>query len=196
MRRPRRFITPTCSFPPQGQALNHRKLKPTGAERLVWGDAQCDFFPVMDTPWGKIGSLICWESYMPLARAALYEKGITIYISPNTNDNPEWQHTIRHIAIEGALLLYQRRSCASASSDYPANEAAARTKLPACPGIACRGGSCVIDPFGHDASETVWDEEAIIYADLDMQKVPASRMEFDGCGHYARPDVLQLNVKE
>ena len=88
---------------PEGQALNHRKLKPTGAERLVWGDAQQDFFPVMDTPWGRIGSLICWESYMPLARAALYEKGITIYISPNTNDNPEWQHTITPLSIERLL---------------------------------------------------------------------------------------------
>ena len=179
---------------PQGQALNHRKLKPTGAERLVWGDAQCDFFPVMDTPWGKIGSLICWESYMPLARAALYEKGITIYISPNTNDNPEWQHTIRHIAIE-SHCYFINADLFFRCSDYPETSSGA-DEIARLPGIACRGGSCVSDPFGHEASETVWDEEAIIYADLDMQKVPASRMEFDGCGHYARPDVLQLNVKE
>lgn len=86
---------------PQGEALNHRKLKPTGSERVVWGDGNKDFFPVMDTPWGAMGNLICWESYMPLARVALYQKGITIYISPNTNDNPEWQDSIRHIAIEG-----------------------------------------------------------------------------------------------
>ena len=86
---------------PEGTVMNHRKLKPTGSERVVWGDADRDFFPVMDTPWGPMGSMICWESYMPLARAALYQKGVTIYISPNTNDNPEWQHTIRHIAIEG-----------------------------------------------------------------------------------------------
>ena len=182
-------------FGPDGRLLcNHRKLKPTGAERLVWGDAQCDFFPVMDTPWGKIGSLICWESYMPLARAALYEKGITIYISPNTNDNPEWQHTIRHIAIE-SHCYFINADLFFRCSDYPETSSGA-DEIARLPGIACRGGSCVIDPFGHDASETVWDEEAIIYADLDMQKVPASRMEFDGCGHYARPDVLQLNVKE
>ena len=86
---------------PDGRMLNHRKLKPTGSERVVWGDADRDFFPVMDTPWGPMGSMICWESYMPLARVALYQKGITIYISPNTNDNEEWQDTIRHIAIEG-----------------------------------------------------------------------------------------------
>ena len=179
---------------PDGTALNHRKLKPTGAERLVWGDGNQDYFPVLDTPWGKIGSLICWESYMPLARAALYEKGISIYISPNTNDNPEWQHTIRHIAIEGhcyfinADLFFRK-------SDYPETKSGL-DEIVRLPEIVCRGGSCVIDPFGHEASETVWDKEAIIYADLDMQKVPASRMEFDACGHYARPDVLQLGINE
>ena len=177
-----------------GQALNHRKLKPTGAERLIWGDAQQDFFPVMDTPWGRIGSLICWESYMPLARAALYEKGITIYISPNTNDNPEWQHTIRHIAIEGHCY-FVNADLVFRKSDYPQTKSGA-DEISRLPDIACRGGSCVIDPFGHDASKTVWDEEAIIYADLDIRKVPASRMEFDSCGHYARPDVLKLSVRE
>ena len=78
---------------PDGTAMNHRKLKPTGSERVVWGDADRDYFPVMETPWGPMGNLICWESYMPLARVALYQKGITLYISPNTNDNPEWQDT-------------------------------------------------------------------------------------------------------
>ncbi len=86
---------------PDGTAMNHRKLKPTGSERVVWGDADRDYFPVMETPWGPMGNLICWENYMPLARVALYQKGISLYISPNTNDNPEWQDTIRHIAIEG-----------------------------------------------------------------------------------------------
>ena len=82
-------------FSPEGELLNvHRKLKPTGAERLVYGDANKDYFPITETPWGPMGNLICWESYMPLARVALYQKGITIYISPNTNDNPEWQDTI------------------------------------------------------------------------------------------------------
>lgn len=82
-------------FRPDGSlAPVHRKLKPTGAERVVWGDADRGYFPVVDTPWGPMGSLICWESYMPLARTALYEKGVTLYISPNTNDNPEWQATV------------------------------------------------------------------------------------------------------
>ena len=179
---------------PEGEALNHRKLKPTGSERVVWGDADRDYFPVMDTPWGPMGNLICWESYMPLARVALYQKGISLYISPNTNDNPEWQDTIRHIAIEGhcyfinADLVFRR-------SDYP-QTVSGTAEIAALPDIACRGGSCVIDPFGHEASVTVWDKEDIIYADLDMQKVPASRMALDCVGHYARPDVLELRVNE
>ena len=84
-------------FEPDGSYKVHRKLKPTGTERVVWGDADKDYFPITETPWGPMGSLICWESYMPLARVALYQKGITLYISPNTNDNPEWQATIQHI---------------------------------------------------------------------------------------------------
>ena len=84
---------------PEGEITVHRKLKPTGSERVVWGDANKDYFPVAETPWGPMGSMICWESYMPLARAALYQKGITIYISPNTNDNDEWQSTIKHRGI-------------------------------------------------------------------------------------------------
>ena len=103
---------------PDGTCQIHRKLKPTGSERLVWGDANRDYFPVMDTPWGPAGSLICWESYMPLARVALYNKGVTLYISPNTNDNPEWQATIRHIAIEGKCFFLNSDMLVRKSS-YP-----------------------------------------------------------------------------
>ena len=179
---------------PDGEVMNHRKLKPTGTERVVYGDADKDFFPVMETPWGPMGNLICWESYMPLARVALYEKGISLYISPNTNDNPEWQDTIRHIAIEGHCyfincdMIIRKRS-------YPAI-LGSMDEVSELSDIPCRGGSCIIDPFGHAVTEPVWDKEEIIVADLDMQKVPASKMEHDVCGHYARPDVLQLIVKE
>ena len=179
---------------PDGTAMNHRKLKPTGSERVVWGDADRDYFPVMETPWGPMGNLICWESYMPLARVALYQKGISLYISPNTNDNPEWQDTIRHIAIEGHCYFINCDMFFT-RADYP-KTASAGEEIAKLPEIACRGGSCVVDPFGHVVSDTIWDQEGIIYAELDMQKVPASKMEHDVCGHYARPDVLKLQVED
>ena len=181
-------------FEPDGSFKVHRKLKPTGSERLVWGDANQDYFPVTETPWGPIGNLICWESYMPLARVALYQKGITIYISPNTNDNPEWQATIQHIAIEGKCYFINADMIVRKSS-YPAdlNEKSAVDQQP---DMVCRGGSCIIDPFGHYVTEPIWDEETIIYANLDMTLPAACKMEHDAVGHYSRPDILELIVNE
>ena len=179
---------------PGGETMNHRKLKPTGSERVVWGDGDRDFFPVMETPWGPMGNLICWESYMPLARVALYQKGISIYISPNTNDNEEWQNTIRHIAIEGHCY-FVNCDMFFTKGDYPDTESG-KEEIGRLSDIVCRGGSCIIDPFGHEASETIWDKEGIIYATLNMEKVYSSKMEHDVCGHYARNDVLNLEVKE
>lgn len=182
-------------FSPDGKlAAKHRKLKPTGAERYIWGDGYEGHFPVVETPWGVMGSLICWENYMPLARVALYEKGTAIYLAPNTNDNPEWFDTIRHIAIEGHCYVvnvdqYVRRE------SYP-KDLNAQDEIGKLPETIMRGGSCVVDPYGHYVNEPVWDREGIIYADLDMEAVPSSRMEFDGVGHYSRPDVLELRVND
>lgn len=181
-------------FEPDGSYKVHRKLKPTGSERVVWGDADKEYFPVTETPWGPIGSMICWESYMPLARVALYQKGITIYISPNTNDNPEWQATIQHIAIEGkcffinADMIIRRSSYPSDLQEY--------NIVSELPGLVCRGGSCIIDPYGHYLTKPVWDKETIIYAELDMNLPAACKMEHDTIGHYARLDILELKVNE
>lgn len=180
-------------FTPKGELASvHRKLKPTGAERVVWGDANKGYFPVLDTPWGVMGSLICWESYMPLARVALYEKGVSLYISPNTNDNPEWQSTIQHIALEGRCYFINCNMYFTKDM-YP-KDLHCDDEVNKLSEVVCRGGSCIIDPYGHYETQPVWDKEAIIYADLDMEKVPMSKMELDVCGHYARPDVLKLNV--
>lgn len=182
-------------FSPEGELISvHRKLKPTGAERVVWGDADKGYFPVVDTPWGVMGSMICWESYMPLARVALYEKGLTLYISPNTNDNEEWQATIRHIAIEGHCYFINCDMYFTKEM-YPEN-LHCPDEIEKLSDIVCRGGSCVVDPYGHYETQPVWDKEEIIYAELDMKKISMSRMEFDVCGHYSRPDVLQLKVKD
>ena len=161
---------------------------------MVWGDANKGYFPVVDTPWGVMGSLICWESYMPLARVALYEKGLTIYLSPNTNDNPEWQATVQHIALEGKCYFINCDMFFT-RADYP-QDLHCPEELAKLPEIVCRGGSCIVDPYGHYVVEPVWDREEILYADLEMEKTAMSRMELDVCGHYARPDVLRLSVQE
>ena len=126
-------------FEPDGTYKVHRKLKPTGSERLVWGDADKNYFPVTETPWGPMGSLICWESYMPLARVALYQKGITIYISPNTNDNPEWQATIQHIAIEGKCYFINADMIIGKGS-YP-TDLNAKDEIERLPDIVCRAAA-------------------------------------------------------
>jgi nitrilase len=183
-------------FNPSGELIAiHRKLKPTGSERVVWGDANKDYFPVVSTPWGPMGSLICWENYMPLARVALYQKGITIYLAPNTNDNPEWQDTVKHIAIEGHCYVINANMFFTNKS-YPMELLATRKEIEKLPEIVCRGGSGIIDPYGHLLSEPLWNQQGTIYADLDLNKVIASRMEFDGIGHYSRPDILKLEVMD
>jgi nitrilase len=182
-------------FSPDGTLVSkHRKLKPTGAERVIWGDGYEGSFPVVETPWGVMGALMCWENYMPLARAALYAKGISIYLAPNTNDNPEWQDTIKHIAIEGHCYVINVDQYFTKAM-YP-KDLLCSHEIESLHDEVCIGGSCVIDPYGHYLSDPVWNEETIMYADLDMDVVPKSRMEFDGIGHYARPDVLKLIVHE
>ena len=131
---------------------------------------------------------------MPLARVALYNKGISIYLAPNTNDNPEWLDTVRHIAIEGHCYVINADQYVTRDM-YP-KELHCQSEISALPEKVITGGSCIVDPYGHYVTEPVWNQEAIIYADLDMEQVPMSRMEFDGSGHYSRPDVLSLHAEE
>ncbi len=184
-------------FTPDGQlAVKHRKIKPTGAERFIWADSHdpSTYFPTVDTPWGPMGSLICWENYMPLARVALYRKGVSLYLAPNTNDNPEWQDTIKHIAIEGHCYVFNVDQYFTRSmypGDLQEQQAVDRLKKE-----TCSGGSCIIDPYGHYLTEPVWNKECIVLADLDMDAVPMSHMEFDVEGHYTRPDILKFSVED
>lgn len=182
-------------FSPEGELVSHhRKLKPTGSERVVWGDANKGYFPIAETPWGPAGAMICWESYMPLARMALYQKGVTLYIAPNTNDNEEWQSTARHIAIEGKCYMINC-DMVFTKEMYP-EDLASIQDYEGLPEVVCRGGSSIVDPTGKIVAGPVWDEEAILLADLDMTRVYANKMEFDAVGHYNRPDVFRFEFEE
>ena len=184
-------------FSPEGELVyHHRKIKPTGAERYIWAENQDKdkHFPVIDTPFGKMGSLICWENYMPLARAALYKRGVAMYLAPNTNNNQEWHDTIKHIAVEGHVYVFHANMYVTKDM-YPDNFHCP-DEYAKLPDVPLTGGSCIVDPFGHYINEPVWNREAIIYADIDPNEVPRSRMEFDATGHYSRDDLLELVIHD
>lgn len=182
-------------FGPDGGLLGkHRKLKPTAAERLIWGEGDGSTLTVVDTPHGKVGGLICWENYMPLARMAMYGKGVELYLAPTADARPRWQSTLQHIALEGRCFVlgcnqFVRRDM------YPADLEIA-DELDKWPEVPCRGGSAIYDPLGECLAGPLWDEEGMLLADLDLTTIPRSKFDFDVTGHYARPDVFRLLVDE
>ncbi|MBQ5587623.1 MAG: carbon-nitrogen hydrolase family protein [Selenomonadales bacterium] len=180
-------------FGPDGKLLGkHRKLKPTASERLIWGEGDGSTLKVIETPFGRVGSLICWENYMPLARAAMYAQGVQIYVAPTADSRDTWFATMRHIAIEGRCFVIGCNQYSS-KSDYP-EDIASRDEFKDLPEEMCRGGSCIVNPLGAFVVEPVIGKETIIYADLDLGQVAQGQFDFDAMGHYSRPDVFQLIV--
>ncbi|MBF0548673.1 MAG: carbon-nitrogen hydrolase family protein [Candidatus Riflebacteria bacterium] len=180
-------------FGPDGTLLGkHRKLKPTGSELLIWGEGDGSTLSAVDTPYGRMGGLICWENYMPLARAAMYEEGLNFYLTPTADSREEWQSTIRHIALESRCFVLNCNQFVTKAM-YPTN-LACYNELESCPDIMCRGGSAIISPMGQYLAGPVWDKEVILLADLDLNQIPQSRFDLDVTGHYSRPDVFQLTV--
>ncbi|KAK6211678.1 carbon-nitrogen hydrolase [Colletotrichum tabaci] len=180
----------------------HRKLIPTAAERLVWGRGSGDGLQVLQTDVGKVGSLICWENYMPAARMALYQQGIEIYLAPHADDLPSWIASMQHIAKEGRCFVVSVNSVCKVSdfpADYPPFTAEDPDRRPdgeqwEADDIVNHGGSCIVGPLGTFLAEPVWDKETIIYADLRMADLTESKLDFDPVGSYSRPDVFSLTV--
>jgi nitrilase len=180
-------------FGPDGRLLGkHRKLKPTAAERLIWGEGDGSTLTVLDTEIGKVGGLICWENYMPLARTALYQKGVEIYLAPTADARETWQSSLRHIACEGRCFVLGCNQFVTKSM-YPA-DLPGFAELAPQPEIMCRGGSAIISPLGEYLAGPLYDGEGILLADLDLAEITRARFDFDVVGHYARPDVFQLLV--
>ena len=175
-------------FDPEGKCIGkHRKIKPTAAERIVWGEGDGSDLLVYDTPLGKIGGLICWENYMPQARMHLYDQEIEIYVAPTADHRDSWQHTIRHIAMEGRCFVLSCNQFVT-REDYPLDlPGEAVEKLP---DILSRGGSTIIDPLGNLLVDPLWDVEGIIYANLSSDLLIQSKMDFDVKGHYPRKDLF------
>ncbi len=148
---------------------------------------------VFDTPLGKLGAVICWESYLPLMRAAMYTKGIQIYCAPTADARDSWIATVRHIAVEGRCFVlscnqFNRRR------DFPSDYATAFGDDPEA--IVTRGGSCIVDPFGDFLAGPNFEEEAILVAEIDLAQTIRGKFDLDVVGHYSRPDIFQLYVDQ
>jgi nitrilase len=177
---------------PEGSlALHHRKLVPTNHERLVWGQGDGRGLRAIETGFGRLGGLICWENYMPLARFSLYESGVELYVASTADDADEWQATLVHIARESRCFViapahFQR--AAAYPDDFPLREELAGID------VIGRGGSAILGPDGAYLACPLYDEEGILYAELDPARLLEERQRFDPAGHYHRPDVLKLEV--
>jgi nitrilase len=179
-------------FGPDGSLLGkHRKLMPTGTERLVWGQGDGSTIPVFDTGIGRIGAAICWENYMPALRQNMYARSINLWCAPTVDERDIWQASMRHIAYEGRTFVLS--ACQYMTrADAPENYRCHQGDDPAT--VLIRGGSVIVNPFGEIIAGPIYDREAIITADIDLEDVIRGKYDLDVAGHYARPDVFSLQV--
>ncbi|MGQ0845770.1 MAG: carbon-nitrogen hydrolase family protein [Sporichthyaceae bacterium] len=179
-------------FSPEGELVGrHRKLMPTGGERTIWGFGDGSTLDVIQTPFGRVGGLICWENYMPLARAAMYGRGVDIYLAPTWDNDPVWVDTLRHIAKEGRTFVVGV-SPVLRGSDVP--EDLRGDIYSTDSDWMSRGNAAIVAPGGAMLAGPEFEKETILYAALDLAEVARHRRMFDPVGHYARPDVFTLGV--
>ena len=181
-------------YSPEGKLIaKHRKLMPTGAERLIWGQGDGSTMPALATECGTLGAAICWENYMPLFRAAMYAKGVQLWCVPTVDDRPVFQSTLQHIAVEGRCFVlsacqYLLRS--DTPADYqPMQGNAPETQL-------IKGGSVIISPLGEVLAGPLREAEGLLTAQIDLKEIIRGKFDLDSVGHYARPDVFSLSVNE
>jgi nitrilase len=182
------------TFGPDGRLIaKHRKLMPTGMERLIWGFGDGSTLPVTDTPLGKLGTVICWENYMPLLRTAMYAKGVQIYCAPTADDRDTWLPTMQTVALEGRCFVVSACQFLTTGSFPPGHAMRADGNEPK---TLMRGGSCIVGPLGKVLAGPLWDSEGILTAEIDREDIARGKYDFDVVGHYARPDIFQLHVNE
>lgn len=185
-------------FGPDGRLLNkHRKLMPTGSERTVWGMGDGSTLDVVPTELGRIGGLICWENYMPLARFHLYAQGVDLWVAPTLARGDGWIATMRHIAREGRIWVIGVNPCVRVDQippDFPDRDRVWRVTDEDEAEWVEPGNSVICDPNGIIVAGPLRHEENILTAEIDVSEVHAARRLFDPVGHYHRPDVFRLTV--
>lgn len=171
----------------------HRKVMPTGGERTVWGTGDGSTLNVFDTGFGRIGGLLCWENYMPLARAAIYAQRVDVYLAPTWDNSDAWVATLRHIAKEGRTFVVGTNSCIRGGDigrDLPGRD----DLYPNEDAWVSRGNTTIVGPDGEIIAGPLTETDGILYADIDVTVAHRARREFDPVGHYARPDIFHLDV--
>lgn len=175
----------------KGLIGKHRKLMPTGSERLIWGLGDGSTMEVMNTHLGKIGAVICWENYMPALRMSMYAQGIEIYCAPTADDRDSWIASMKHIALEGRCFVLS--ACQYIQrKEYPEDYPSVLNFEPE--DSMMRGGSTIIGPLGEEIVPPVFNEKSILYATLNKEDLIKSKLDFDVAGHYSRPDIFTLEV--
>jgi nitrilase len=177
-----------------GTILNrHRKLVPTNPERMVWGQGDASGLRVIDTAFGRLGGLICWENYMPLARYSLYADGVQVYIASTWDSGDGWLASMRHIASEGRCWVISS-GCALAASDIPEDFPSREKVFDGSEGWLNPGDSVVVAPTGQIVAGPLHQEYGILYADIDATQASNEHRTLDVAGHYGRPDIFTLTV--
>jgi nitrilase len=185
------YCTALMIDPIAGLAGIHRKLMPTGTERLIWGFGDGSTIGTAQSRAGRVGTVICWENYMPALRQAMYAQGVEIYCAPTADDRPTWISTMTHIALEGRVFVLTACQAIRASA-YPDWY---REEIGEDPtSFLMRGGSAIVAPDGAVLAGPVFDEEAILYAEIDLAEIARGHLDMDAVGHYSRPDVFELRV--
>ncbi len=177
--------------PTDGLLGVHRKIKPTGTERLIWAEADGSSLVTFQTKIGKLGGLICWENYMPLARMSMYRKGVEIYVAPTADSRAGWTATLQHIALEGRCFVLGCNQFYTKSM-YPDPYKALVEEEPE---NLCPGGSAIVSPMGELLAGPLFDKAGALRAELDLEAIIPSKMDFDVNGHYSREDIFQLHIK-
>jgi nitrilase len=187
------YCTGVTLVPGKGVAGYHRKLMPTGQERIIWGFGDGSTIAPVDTPLGSIGTVICWENYMPALRQAMYAQGTELYCAPTADDRATWAPSMVHIALEGRVHVLS--ACqAIRLGEYPPFYREDFCMEAGVDDFIMRGGSMIVDPLGKVLAGPVFDTETILYADIDTTIGRASNLDFDVAGHYSRPEVFHLLV--
>jgi nitrilase len=179
---------------PDGTVMNrHRKLMPTNPERMVWGTGDATGLRVSETPSGRVGGLICWENYMPLARFSIFAQGVEIYIAPTWDEGDMWLSTMRHIAAEGRCWVLGNGS-SMRGKDFPRDFPNRNKLYPDLEAWLNPGDSVIVNPFGKIVAGPLHEKHGILYADCDPSRASAAKRTLDVTGHYGRPDIFRLQV--